>query len=91
MNDQNPASDKNILGQIDPKVVETLRRLQQASKDATFELGTLDLRKAQILGNINTFSSQMQQLLRNEGTRLEIPPNAQWYMDEDGNAVAMGQ
>ena len=88
--EQTPA-EKPVLGQLDPNIVETLRRLQQAQKDSTYEMGTLELRKAQILGNINTLNAQMQQLLRQEGTRLEIPTTTQWYMDDAGNAVAMGQ
>lgn len=95
--DQAPATTEsentnpNVIGQIDPKIVETLKRLQAAARNAQFELGALELRKDQVLTNVKQFQAQMQQLLRQEGTRLDIPATTQWFMDDDGNAVQMGQ
>lgn len=82
-------TEANIIGEVDPKILETVRRLQHQTQQVTFEIGNLEVRKAQLLGNLDNFNQQAQNLLRKEGARLEIPPNTKWYIDDQGRAVAV--
>lgn len=77
---------EGVYGQVDPKVLEAVSRIQQSIQQVTFEIGNLEVRKAQLLGNLDNLNRQVHQLLRQEGARMGIPDQARWFIDDAGQA-----
>lgn len=79
-------TEEGVYGQVDEKVLESVARIQHNIQQATFEIGALEVRKAQILASLDSLNKQVGNLLRQEGVRLNIPPQSRWFVDDKGQA-----
>lgn len=76
-----------VLGTLEPGEVTALQQLRQQSENLVREVGNAEVRKARLLGNLQTAENRAQQLLQVIGTRLGIPDGTPWSVTSEGKAI----
>jgi len=82
--------DSLIVGELSEQALKILHSLQASSENSVTEIGRLEVRKAQLIGNINTLNQRAQEILKAEGTRLGIEDGTPWQV-VDGKARIIPQ
>lgn len=75
-----------IYGDVSPETVSALETLRAQSRDLVYQLGQLELEKARVLGRFQGVESKAQEILMEEGNRLDIPDGTPWKV-VNGKAV----
>jgi hypothetical protein len=83
--------------QVEPQSVGTLTeeemgmiaQLRQAATQLLNNLGQLELRKSQIVAQLQRNEGQAQQILVDAKNRLGIPEGAAWQVQENGEVLAV--
>jgi len=79
-------SDNNF-GAVDTAVLQQLNSLKQAASDITSEIGSLEIRKARLIGSLGEVENRAQQILSDEGKRLGIPEGTAWQVTSEGEVI----
>lgn len=66
-----------------------IAQLRQAATQLLNSLGQLELRKSQIVAQLQRNEGQAQQILIEAKNRLEIPEGSSWQVQEDGEVLAV--
>jgi len=73
------------FGTLDESEAQALAQLRQASRDITMEIGSLEIRKGRLLGNLGDLERRAQEMLANVGKRLDVPEGTTWHVTPEGN------
>jgi hypothetical protein len=81
--------DPDILGALEPAEMATLSGLRQRSGQVTMEIGTMEVRKARLLGNLAEMEEQAQGVIQKAGARLGVKDGQQFQVLPDGRVRLM--
>jgi len=82
-----PVADaEGMIGVIEPQIREAIVTLQAQTRDLTFQVGQLELRKAQVIATLTELNMRAQALVNAEAKRLGIPDGAPWQITAEGKA-----
>jgi len=70
-----------------PEVIGAFSQLRQRSEHLVSEIGRLEVRKADILGEIHDLNTKATALLRQEGERLGIPAGTPFRVTPEGTVI----
>ena len=76
--------DPDVLGSMEPQERANIVALQQQHQQLVFQLGNLELRKAEIIDQVNMTGNQIQNVYVAIGQRLNIDPKTRWTVMNDG-------
>lgn len=82
-------SETTVIGDVEETTITQLNSLRQAAKDITAEIGSLEIRKARIIGSMGEIETKAQELLANEAKRLNIPEGTAWQVTPEGKAITL--
>ena len=74
------------LGALEEAELQAITQLRQASRDITTEIGTLEVRKARLLGNLGDMERRAQEILSGAGKRLGVEDGVAWHVTPEGKA-----
>jgi len=83
---QNPPG---YVGDLDPKARGQFMMLQQQSNQITGQIGQMEVKKAQLLRNMDQLQAEAQKIIDAEADRLGIPQGVPWQITPDGKAIRM--
>lgn len=76
--------DPSIMGKIDPQEQAHLGFLRQRVDQITMEIGQTEIRKARLLGSLDSTEQQAQQVLAGVAKRLGIAEGTPCQISPDG-------
>lgn len=79
-----------VVGELSEQARASIQSLQQQQNNLQFQIGALEVQKAQVLSAIENGRQQLQRILQAEGVRLGIPQGRPWQVTPDGKAVLTG-
>ena len=83
---ENPTAPGTPLGELGEGEMKAVSELRQASRDLTTEIGTLEVRKARLLGNLGEIERRAQDILKSAGERLGVEEGTAWHVTPEGKA-----
>lgn len=86
MTDEQTASPNDDLT-VAPEVLQALYQMQAHGDQLAAEIGRLEIRKTDLVGQIKDLNQRASELLRQEGQRLGLPSGASWKVTPEGKAV----
>lgn len=78
--------DPDIVGALTMEEITLLQSYRQKGGQITMEIGSLELRKARLLGTMSDIEGQGQALLDTAAQRMGIPIGQPWQVLPDGRA-----
>jgi len=84
------ADEEGFIGEISEQAKLALGTIQRQQGECLTQLGSLELRKNQILGQHNNLQMQAKRILDDEALRLGIPNGKAWQVTPDGKARLVG-
>jgi hypothetical protein len=78
--------DPDIVGTLNPEEMAQLMMLRQKGSQITLEIGSLEIRKARLLGSLMENEEYGQRLLNTAAQRLGIAEGQPWQVLPDGRA-----
>lgn len=64
-----------------------LNALRQRATALSNEIGTIEIRKARLIGAVSSAEAQANQLLQDVAERLEIPQGQSWQVTPQGDVI----
>ena len=81
-----PTAPGTALGELEEAEMKGITEMRQVSRDITPEIGTLEVRKARLLGNLGDIERRAQDILKGAGERLGVAEGAAWHVTPEGKA-----
>jgi hypothetical protein len=81
-----PPHDPTIIGTMTPEEMGQIQSLRQRGSQLTMEIGTVEIHKARLLGEMSKVDADTQTVLRSAQKRLGIPEGQAWRMLQSGQA-----
>lgn len=81
-----PPVDPDVAGQIEPAELAALNEMRKQGNNIIMQLGTTEVTKARLLGNLQGVEDRAQKVLDGIAARLGIPNNQPWQVGPDGQA-----
>lgn len=89
MSEENQTQEPQSVGSLTEEEMGAIAQLRQAATQLLNSLGQLELRKSQIVAQLQRNEGQAQQILIEAKNRLEIPEGSSWQVQEDGEVLAV--
>lgn len=83
--------DPSVVGSLDPQEMATLADLRQQGNQITMEIGSMEIRKARLLGNLSQLEEHAQHVLNGAGDRCGISKDTSWQVTPDGKIHVLGR
>ena len=83
------AGPLTVFGNIDSDVNQNILKMREQSSLIVNEIGRMEIRKAQLIRQLNQMEAQTQALLKNEAQALGIPDGTPWQLTPDGVALGL--
>ena len=83
--------DGNTVGEVLPNIRQRLGQLQAQTREVTFQIGRMEVRKAELLTAIDQMNVEAKALVNSEAKRLGIPDGAPWQITGEGKVKLMPQ
>lgn len=79
-----PPVDPLVLGTIEPQEQSAIIALQKQHQNLVFQIGNAELRKFEMMVQIQATEDRLQNVYANIGKRLNIPSQKSWTLMADG-------
>ena len=86
-----PAQDLVKLGEVPNEVLQAVNGMRTRAQALTLELGRLEMRKVQLVHEVNRLENSAQGLLRSEADRIGIPEGTPWQLTPEGHAMVTAE
>jgi hypothetical protein len=83
VNEQNPAQDPLIVGELTTEENSVLQRLRSSMNGYLLEIGQLEVAKARLLGAIQNTEERANDVMKKVSERLDIGEKVQWQVTPD--------
>lgn len=85
-------SDTNqpqVVGSLTEEETQTISSLRETANQLLAQIGQIELRKNRMVLTLERNEQQAQQILAGARERLNIPADAPWQVQEDGQVLAI--
>lgn len=89
MSENTTANQPQVIGQLSEEEMGQITSLKEVASRHLSEIGQLELRKNRLVMTLERNEQQAQTILAGARDRLNIPADAPWQVQEDGNVLAI--
>lgn len=84
------AAPSGYVGELSEAARLAIQSIQQNQSKVQFQIGGLEVQKAQLLETLGGLQGQIKRVLEAEAIRLGIPPERSWQALPDGKVQITG-
>lgn len=78
-----------VVGSLTEEEIQTISSLRETANQLLAQIGQIELRKNRMVITLERNEQQAQQILAGARERLNIPADAPWQVQEDGQVLAV--
>lgn len=75
-----PQSSPTVIGELNQEEMHGLNQMRDLARQIVHQIGSLEVEKSRLLGQLGMSEQQIRQHLQQVGNRLEIPLGAGWQV-----------
>lgn len=75
-----PQTQPQTIGELTQSEMDTLNQIRGLAQQIVHQIGSLEVEKSRLLGQLGMSEQQIRQHLQKVGNRLEIPQGAGWQV-----------
>lgn len=83
-------NDPTIIGSLTTEAQTMLAQFQHHAREITFQIGALEVRKTEMISQLQDTNDQARAMLQGEAARLGIKPEQNWQVLPDGRIRLVG-
>lgn len=90
MTDQTPQQTQTVLGEVQPMALQRLAGLKQQADQVVHQIGVNRVQEHRLIDQLRQLENATNQIVMEEGKRLNIPEGTAWSVTSEGKAVQVG-